>query len=214
MKIVCISDTHCQLDKIVDDLPDGDVLVHAGDLTYRGTLPEVSRELSILGSLTKKYKHILMVAGNHDFLFEKHPQVARSICMENGILYMQDSSFMIDGINFWGSPYQPWFYDWAFNKRRGLDLERVWAQIPDNTNVLITHGPPRFHLETCPDGSEVGCLDLHNRIQYLPVLRLHVFGHIHLSYGMEESISGIKYVNASICTEEYKPTNLPIVVEI
>lgn len=211
MKVVCISDTHCQLDKVV--MPEGDVLVHAGDLTYRGTLPEISKELIILGKMP--YNNIILVAGNHDFLFENsHKYVAQQMCKDNGITYLEDASTIIDDVMFYGSPYQPRFHDWAFNADRGWQLEKIWAKIPDDTNVLITHGPPRFRLEECPNGDKVGCLDLFNRIQQLNKLKLHVFGHIHFSYGQETDAKGVVFTNASICNEQYKPVNKPFVFDI
>lgn len=210
MKIVCISDTHSQLDKI--NIPDGDVLVHAGDLTYRGTLSEVSKELILLGK--QPHENIILIAGNHDFLFETQLYTARQMCEDNGITYLEDQETVIDGIKFYGSPATPFFHNWAFNYPRGIELEKLWSRISDDTDVLITHGPPRFRLEECPNGSKVGCLDLFNKIQLLNNLKLHVFGHIHDSRGYIKEPNGMYYCNASICDEDYKPVNKPFVFEL
>lgn len=115
MKIVCISDTHCQLSA---SLPKGDVLVHTGDLTFMGTLQEMSKELKLLGDLAKQFKYALFLCGNHDWLGEKDPAMTRLLCKENNIIYLHDDQHVIEGIKFYGSPYQPEFNNWAFNLPR------------------------------------------------------------------------------------------------
>ena len=210
MKIVCISDTHCQISKVT--LPAGDVLVHSGDLTYRGSTKEVAKELYDLKQKANNFKNIIMIAGNHDRLAETDPTMMRTLCGDNGITYLFDSSVEIDGKVFFGSPFQPEFCNWAFNVPRGPELAAIWKKIPDKVDVLLTHGPPAGILDLCPDGSRVGCEDLYKRvIEVKP--ELHVFGHIHHSYGMQ-LFNGTIFVNASICTEQYRPTNKPVVVEL
>lgn len=129
---------------------------------------------------------------------------------------------MIDGVKFWGSPWQPEFCNWAFNLSRGIKLKEKWDLIPADTNVLITHGPPMGILDNVTkfnghtgelEIQHVGCVDLYNRVMELKSLQLHVFGHLHDGYG-KQKINKTIFVNASICTEEYKPTNAPIVVEL
>ena len=210
MKLVTISDTHCQMDKII--LPEGDVLVHAGDHSYRGTLKEMSKALKLLAEKGKNFKKIELIDGNHDWLGQKDPLIMKQLCEDNGLIYLMDSSITIEGKIFYGSPWQPEFCNWSFNLPRGQKLAEKWAQIPDNTDVLITHGPPRNILDLCPDGFKAGCDDLFNRvIQVKP--ELHVFGHIHHSHGIKQ-FDGITFVNAAICDEQYMTTNKPIVIDL
>jgi len=128
--------------------------------------------------------------------------------LERGITYLQDSGCEIEGVKFWGSPWQPWFFDWAFNLERGEQLRRKWALIPDDTDVLITHGPPAGILDLCPDGRRVGCGDLRLRVEQIEPMA-HIFGHIHHSAGQVEPLVGrrTRFINAAICDESYLPTN-------
>jgi len=221
MKIVLLSDTHCKLARI--DIPDGDLLLHAGDLTFKGNIQEISQELRELGRIAKKFKHgCAFICGNHDWLGERNPSLMKQMAVDEGLDYLDHSSTEIGGLNIFGSAYTPFFYNWAFNLPRGEALANKWAEIPANTDILITHGPPmgvldpveRYNGQKCEFEIErVGCADLHNRIQQLKQLKLHVFGHIHSGYGTVK-IGDVTYVNASICTEQYKPFNKPIVIEL
>lgn len=212
-KIVCISDTHCQLEQV--QIPDGDILVHAGDLTYRGTVSETSKELLKLSKHRARFKEIILVEGNHDWLGFHNPTLMDHMCKDNGIILLRDSGVTIDDLKFYGSPHQPEFHDWAFNLPRGEPLKQKWALIPDDTNVLITHSPLHSILDEVPypSGFRAGCVDLYNRVMELKDLKLSVFGHLHMNHG-SVSIDGKTYVNASVCTENYKPTNAPIIISI
>lgn len=213
MKIVCISDTHCSLKEYIDGnlMPDGDVLVHTGDLTYLGKLSEMSRELGYLGKLKSKYKHIIYIAGNHDWLAELNSPLTRELCNENGITYLEDEEFIIDGIKFYGSPQTPEFCNWAFNQTRGDEITAFWDRIPEDTQVLLTHGPPLQILDYCDNG-HVGCYDLRAAVHRIKP-KLHVFGHIHEGYGTYDTPE-TKFVNASLMNGNYQPVNMPVVVVI
>lgn len=206
MRIVCLSDTHSRHAKI--DVPDGDVLVHAGDLTSRGEPHEIRDFHWWLQNLP--HAHKLVIAGNHDWMFENHPEGARGLLTD--CTYLQDSGVTIDGVKFWGSPWQPWFYDWAFNLQRGLELADKWARIPTDTDVLITHGPPHGILDETARGERAGCEDLARELHRVQP-RLHVFGHIHEAYGQLEQ-GGTTYVNACNCTLQYQPSNPAIVIDL
>jgi hypothetical protein len=133
---------------------------------------------------------------------------------EAGCIYLEDSGVTIDGKLFYGSPWQPRFYDLAFNVERGPQIAKKWANIPDNTNVLITHGPPHGILDdTIRDGSQ-GCKDLAERIGELAQLKAHIFGHLHHDGGKMIEEYGVKFANAAVCTDKYVPSNPPIVLEI
>jgi len=193
-------------------LPDGDLLIHSGDATSVGQIIDIVKFNQELGGIKTKYKHgIIFIPGNHDFLFERNQQLARDIMTNAKVLI--DESVEIEGIKIYGSPWQPEFNNWAFNLPRGEALKQRWSTIPDDTNILVTHGPPYGILDKCPDGSLVGCEELYKRVFELKQLKLHQFGHIHHAWGTKQ-IDNITFINASICTENYKPTNKPWIINI
>ena len=215
MKITCISDTHNQHLHIPPDwLEGGDVLVHAGDISGRGSLKEVEEFLAWFNELP--YTHKIMIAGNHDFWFEKMSTFAVNEMLAEkypNITYLNDSGVEIDGVKFWGSPVQPWFYDWAFN-RMGTDICRHWDMIPLDTDVLITHGPMKGILDMTLRGVSTGCPYLLEKSAEMTNLKLFVCGHIHEAYGKFEFPDGGVFVNASTLNFNYQVQNKPIVVEI
>lgn len=214
MKIVCLSDTHNCNEQI--EVPDGDILIHSGDATITGTVEEVKRFSAWFSSLP--HKHKIFVAGNHDWLFERNNELART-SINSEIIYLQDSFAEIDGLKIYGSPWQPRFFDWAFNLDRGYELAEKWKMIPMDTDILITHGPPNGILDLVPRrgwDENTGCEELRKRVEEVASfgrLKLHVFGHIHCGYGTHEDF-GVKFINASTCDEQYKPTQPPIVADL
>ena len=120
---------------------------------------------------------------------------------------------MLEGIKVWGSPWQPEFCNWAFNLPRGYALARVWNQIPDDVQILITHTPPQGILDSQNEEGLTGCADLTARVEQLSNLKLHVFGHIHEGYGMRQ-LGHTLFVNACACDHQYRPVNPPIVVDL
>jgi predicted phosphodiesterase len=215
MKITCISDTHNQHLHIPPDwLEGGDVLVHAGDVSGRGTLKEIEAFLEWFNE--QPYTHKIMIAGNHDFWFERTTAfVVNEMLQEKypNITYLNDTGIEIDGVKFWGSPVQPWFYDWAFN-RMGTDICRHWDMIPLDTDVLITHGPMKGFLDMTTRGVSTGCPYLLEKSAEMTNLKLFVCGHIHEAYGKFEFPDGGVFVNASTLNFNYQVQNKPIVVEI
>lgn len=155
-----------------------------------------------------------MIAGNHDLGFERQPILAEGL-VPTGVQYLRDAELLVDGLRFWGAPWQPWFNNWVFNLLRGAEIAAKWALIPDDIDVLITHGPPYGVLDQTRGypSEHVGCRDLLDRIGQLRRLKLHVFGHIHEAYG-QEAHGAVQYVNASICTADYQPTNAPVVIDL
>jgi Icc-related predicted phosphoesterase len=178
VKIVAVADTHLLHDELV--VPDGDVFVHAGDMCQRGDMPELQCAIAWMRSLP--HRHKVVIAGNHDFPFLEHPVEARRALEDEGIVYLQDSEVTIDGVRFWGSPWQPEFNDWAFNLPRGQALADKWALIPEGLDVLVTHGPPRGIGDQGPVAGRLGCEDLLARVRVVKP-RLHLFGHIHQDGG-------------------------------
>lgn len=209
-KIVCLSDTHNCDGQIA--VPDGDVLIHAGDATVRGTIDEIVLFNDWFARLP--HRHKIFVAGNHDWLFETNNRLARTL-LDSSIYYLQDSSVEIENLKIYGSPWQPRFFGWAFNLTRGAELREKWKLIPNDTDVLITHGPPFGILDEVPRRyfvENTGCEELRKRVEGVRP-KLHVFGHIHCGYGTTEQF-GVRFINASTCDESYEPTNQPIVINL
>jgi len=207
---VIASDTHGLHGKLA--VPEGDVFVHCGDFTRRGELKTVSDFGRWVGALP--HRHKVVVAGNHDRTFEDDPEAALAAldAAGNGLTYLQDAGTEIDGVRFWGSPWQPWFFDWSFNLQRGPELAAKWALIPEGTQVLITHGPPLGILDRVWGGDRVGCADLLERVRELQP-KVHAFGHIHEGSGIDVR-EGTTYVNGSICDERYRPVNPARVIDL
>ncbi|OIP44152.1 MAG: metallophosphoesterase [Deltaproteobacteria bacterium CG2_30_63_29] len=193
MRLVLISDTHGYHEDLA--LPDGDVLIHAGDLSSMGQPEEIARFGEWLGR--QPHRHKVVVAGNHDWGFQREPQRARELLGD--CHYLLDSACAIEGFHFWGAPWQPWFLSWAFNLQRGPELAAKWALIPRNTDVLVTHGPPFGILDRTHSHQDAGCADLLARVQVVKP-RLHVFGHIHEARGTIQ-VGETIFVNAS-CWDE------------
>lgn len=212
MKIVLLSDTHNKLSALIDKIPEGDLLLHAGDISYLGSEEEIKLFSRSIDKISHRFtKGIVMCAGNHDFLFQTNRTLACSLLPES-VTYLCDQETIIDGVKIYGSPWQPEFFDWAFNLPRGPALEKVWAKIPEDVDILITHGPVYGILDKCPDGHHAGCVDLLNRVRILqPALFVH--GHIHDPGGNYELLGDTVIVNASICDERYRPVNRIRVVD-
>ncbi len=219
MKITHISDTHTLHQDVV--VPESDVLVHSGDCLNTGAIDELPGFLKWFHNQPSKHK--ILVAGNHDRCFETMRPDAEKMVEEYapGTIYLQDSGCEIDGIKFWGSPFQPEFCDCAFNLPRGPHLKRHWDMIPDDTDVLITHGPA-IGLRDKPGGrhpwnERCGCKDLYDALLRVQP-QVHLFGHIHHSYGQVTLDLGmgqrIRCFNSAICNERYDPINKPQVFEL
>eukprot|EP01032_Pedospumella_encystans_P009632 gene9632-11324_t len=198
VRIVCISDTHSRTGTM-PTIPPGDVLIHAGDFSS--------------------------TAEGFDPL--KYSQECRdAICLSEppAYTYLQDSSTVIvppvtdstissPGIEVYGAPWQPAFCNWAFNLLPGSELKEKWDLIPDSTDVLITHGPPRTILDLIEEGDYTGCALLREAITERVKPRLHIFGHIHEGYGTHFD-GTTTFVNACTCTRAYRPSNPPIVIDL
>ena len=188
-------------------VPDGDLLIHAGDVSGRGMESQVIDFLDWFTVQPHKYK--IMIAGNHDFYFEQASAESIEALIPSNIIYLNDSGVEIEGIRIWGSPVSTWFYNWAFNSHRGKDIQKHWDIIPGDTDILITHGPAYGVRDRTHSGIHVGCDILLDSIMRIKP-RLHVFGHIHEGYGTEE-INGVNFINAAVLTAGYELLNPPIV---
>jgi Icc-related predicted phosphoesterase len=157
----------------------------------------------------------------YDRLFENDPEYVKNHLKDYpNIIYLQDESYGIydlekdKTLNIYGSPWQPEFYSWAFNlPKNGIEIAGKWEAIPDDTDILITHGPSWGAVDTVVGRpwDNLGCELLSERIQtFRP--KIHVCGHIHSGYGVE-TIDGIHYINASVLDESYEYTQKPWNVE-
>ena len=217
MRITFISDTHTKHRQL--NLPGGDLLVHAGDLMNSGYLKHEITDFCKWFE-AQDYDRCLFIAGNHDRLFETLPEEVAEIVNEYGIHYLQDSQYLYGDfpdelVKIYGSPWQPEFYNWAFNLPRcGTELEKTWEAIPEDTDILVTHGPPQDHLDVSGppwNTPHLGCELLRVRVDKIKP-KIHVFGHIHGSAGYKFH-DGTHFINASVLNEEYNVVNQPITVD-
>lgn len=217
MKITAISDTHWQHDKLDLSKYPADVLVHAGDWT-KGKDLGLTETIAFFKWFAKQpFKYKICIAGNHELQVEATGDNFIHITNRHkDMIYLNNSEVTIDGIKFYGSPYSNEFGNWAF-MGNDVALSKVWAKIPDDTNVLITHGP----AYGCNDlvkrsyGTDphVGSKSLYYRkLSIQDSLQAHISGHIHEAYG----ISTTKCINvcASVLDEKYKLINNPITIEV
>lgn len=221
MKLLLLSDLHGKLKKLLkkhrNKLPEADVLIISGDITSNGsieclggTLTRLTKQKELCG-----YNEIILIAGNHDKCFQdEHAWLAKEMCKEAGIIYLEDKAITIDGIKFYGSPHTPTFLSWYFMKNRGEDILAMWQLIPNDVDVLITHGPVAGIMDiSIYDNVHCGCEDLRNEIFNRIKPKISVFGHIHNWYGIEKH-DGIKFINASTVNEQYEVVNDPILIEV
>lgn len=209
MKVVLLSDTHNKHSVI--PVPDGDLVLHAGDACGYGSHKEFLDFLNWYKALP--HLHKIYVAGNHDRCLENRESgFLINLMRDAGVHYLQDSSVEIEGIKIYGSPWQPRFCDWAFNLDRGEPLRKKWKMIPAGLDILVTHGPPRWILDTLPNGTAVGCDDLLERVKIVRP-KFHVFGHIHGCYGSYQTEDTV-FINASNLDEQYHYANQPLTIEL
>jgi Icc-related predicted phosphoesterase len=214
MKIVFISDTHGKHEILTtraydNILGEGDILVHGGDCTNVGRDYEIKSFLDWFSNTP--FKHKVFIAGNHDFGFEKNHDIPQEY-KDRGVHYLFDSMVELDGVKIYGSPWQPEFYDWAFNlPRNGWEIQQKWNDIPEGLDILVTHGPAKGMVDHTISGMNVGCEDLLLRIMQVKP-KIHICGHIHWAYG-QKTFNGIEFLNASTLNERYEYENKPIVVD-
>lgn len=222
MKICFISDTHEMHDQIEPAIiaAEADVLIHCGDFTGRGNLEKIGDFADWCEKLLSKehVKHVIAIAGNHDLSLDaslpnagSKPEVAQIRLRAAGVRYLEQGGTEIDGVVFWGSPWTPRFYDWGFQIDDDAHDERLWAEVP-LCDVLITHGPPHGIRDRSQRGHPCGSAALRRAVERVRP-RIHAFGHIHGGHGITVAQHTV-FVNAATCTEEYRPKNLPIVLEI
>jgi Icc-related predicted phosphoesterase len=209
MKLCIISDTHGK-HKLLGQLPEGEVIIHAGDFTSVGHPHEIVNFMKWYTNLNYKYK--IIIAGNHDWMFERDGLHAKELIPEN-IIYLEDNGIEIEGINFWGTPVSKPFCNWAFN-RPEEKLAQHWAAISENTDVLITHSPPYMIGDYVPrDKNHHGSPSLYKEVIERIKPQVHIFGHIHEGNGIKV-IENTTFINASNLDGDYMCVFNPIIFDV
>jgi len=187
-------------------VPDGDVLIHTGDFTGRDTFAEFPKFIKWMSE--QSHEHKILISGNHDEPFH-HAEI---MCADHGVKYLCDASLIIDGVKFYGSPWTPEFYSWHWMKPRGMQMKKAWDNIPDDTDVLVTHGPPIGCMDKTDEGVNAGCEELLAAVKRVKP-KVHCFSHIHEGYGWTTYDGGGGF-NVSIVNRRMQPVNEPVVTEI
>lgn len=219
-RLIFISDSHSKHHQLTNDIntliDDNTLVIHAGDISNVGKEKEVINFLEWFSKLPCKYK--IFIAGNHDYFFEPKDRIDQESIdnliekyKDKGVIYLKDEMIEIEGLRVYGSPWQPFFFNWAFNLQRGQPLAEKWALIPENLDLLITHGGPHGMLDYTPQGLYVGCEDLFAKVMEVKP-KINVFGHIHFARGIKE-FNETLFVNASCLNEQYMYKNKPIVID-
>lgn len=208
--IVCVSDLHEHLVEI----PSCDLLVIAGDVSFAAK-DDLTAKHAFLAGRFKDWldelpaAEIVLVAGNHDQSIEAWGMPEGLRCH-----YLQDTAVELHGLRIWGTPWQPWFYDWAFNAPRfdGEDfLASKFDAIPEGTDIVVGHGPPHDVGDRTPDGTHVGSTAMTATLERVRP-RLMVCGHIHSAYGRYR-LGDTEVINAALVDEDYRPVNAPVAVQ-
>lgn len=221
MKITMISDTHNKHKQLSGDLPGGELLLHAGDISSMGHKHEIESFLTWFDKIDN-YDTKVFIAGNHDWGFQTKPDQCRGLLTGyKTVDYLEDEEMVLyfdgpngdrpeENVRIYGSPWQPEFYNWAFNlPRNGPGLQHKWNMIPENTDILITHGPAWGFVDDVEGrrGQHLGCELLAERIKEIKP-KIHLCGHIHTGGG--HYFDGhTHYFNASVLNEQYIYTQSP-----
>ena len=206
LKLVLLSDTH-ELHRSLD-VPHGDILIHAGDLSMTSrSLSAIEDFNDWLGELPHRVK--IVVPGNHEFFLERDR--SRRALLSNATVLINES-IEFDGLRIWGSPVTP-LANSAFGVTSDEDRRRLYARIPKDTDVLITHGPAYGILDSAPgSGLHSGCRELFDAVMRMNP-KLHVFGHAHGAYGIFQT-DATTFVNAALFGNNGDLDKTPFVLKI
>lgn len=210
MRAVLLSDTHNQHEKLV--LPKGDILIHSGDFSGTGNYADHYKFSKWMGQQDFELK--ICVPGNHDRYSQDQTNITKQMFKDHGVHLLIDEELEYKGKKFYGSPWTPTFGRWNWMVDRGESIAKKWAGIPENLDVLISHGPPHGILDiSIFNKVHCGCEELFRKVLEVKP-RFHVFGHIHYYGGRWESMGNTNFVNAAICDENYETNNEIKIIEI
>ncbi|CAL1705372.1 unnamed protein product [Somion occarium] len=227
-RFVCISDTHSHTHY---NVPPGDVLLHAGDLSSWGSYPQLAKTVNWLRTLPHPVK--VVVAGNHDLCLDEEVELYKSsvvtaakdmmrneAALQAGIHYLEYDSAEVTVQNgrtwhFYGSPAAPKYASGSFQYRDIKQGDKIYNRIPSSTEILLTHTPPYGIHDLCKKGTHVGCRSLASHLQsdQLANCRLHVFGHIHEAFGVSIDTlpGGLERVSVNAAIRR---SDFPIIVDL
>lgn len=219
LKIVHISDVHGKWNKLV--IPECDILISTGDFSFTGEIDMIKRFHEWMEK--QDARHYISVMGNHEKFVEKNFELSKQIAQKAcpGIHFIDEGLVEIEGIKIYCSAITPFFYNWAWNRYPGEEIQRHWDMIPEGIDILATHGPAYNILDGVPeynpkteqmDVRHCGCPQLLKKIEEIKP-KYHLCGHIHGGFGTHIG-EHTTFINASICDEDYKPTNKPIMFRI
>jgi Icc-related predicted phosphoesterase len=228
MRITHISDTHNKHNQLNGLLPGGDLLIHSGDISSLGRKSEVERFVKWFNGIDN-YTNKVFIAGNHDMTFDREILLRDKLAyfegktdwldnllqtgLNHNVFYLENNYVILDDVKIWGSPITPSFgYGWAFNVDRGYDINQIWNRIPNDTDIVITHGPIHSYCDrTDRGGLNVGCEQLYHRLNEVQP-QLHFSGHIHEAYGYRQTNWGYAF-NGCNCDLSYLVNNKPMTFE-
>lgn len=187
MKIYHISDTH-SYHKLLQVPENVDMIIFSGDESnyfdvYKNEV-ECKSFMYWFGNLPIKYR--IMIGGNHSAWISKHTREFRKLCEIYNVIYLENEGVEIEGLKIWGSPFSPTFGNWYFMKSRDK-MHKLWSNIPEDTDILITHTPPKGCLDLSYDRAGklefCGCNNLLKHV-FRVKPKLHLYGHIHTCEGV------------------------------
>jgi len=212
MKLVAISDTHG--DHKYLEIPECDILIHAGDFSFRGEFFEVRNFMLWFEKQPARYK--VCIAGNHELTFDStqsqyQDAIRNLLAKHKEIIYLENEAITIEGIKFYGTPWTPYFCNWAFNGlrdqdvalKRGQSLTEIYSHIPEDTNIILCHAPPYNLVDRNQEGQCCGSMEMRKVVDKMPLLYLYICGHVHEARGVEE-LGGVTFANVSSLGRDYK----------
>eukprot|EP01024_Parvocaulis_polyphysoides_P029187 TRINITY_DN26340_c0_g1_i2.p1 TRINITY_DN26340_c0_g1~~TRINITY_DN26340_c0_g1_i2.p1 ORF type:complete len:278 (-),score=36.22 TRINITY_DN26340_c0_g1_i2:133-870(-) len=200
VRLICISDTHNGYEKLTEKLielhrSDSDILIHAGDMTDRGSTDELQRINSWFGTLP--YKHKIAISGNMDGIGLQKMTHDQKQKLFSNVTYLENDEVELEGVKFFGTPYTPRFCG-GFQLRDDKQAAQMWEKIPEDTQVLVVHGPPKGMMDMTSRGMMVGCPELKKKVDEMQDMRVMVWGHIHNAAGMvRDQQKNVTYINAA-----------------
>lgn len=210
LKICAFSDTHGLHNFL--QVPECDILICCGDFCPYGTMQDVIKFNAWLGKQPATHK--ICIAGNHDRWTDGNIEMTKA--MFTNAIYLDNAYTELEGLKIWGSPITPSFGGWSHMRERGEEMAEVWSHIPEELDILITHGPIYGLLDKNVDGENCGCYDLVEVLETRSV-KYHLFGHIHEARGLALANHNGKHttthVNCSVLNEYYKLVHQPYIWE-